>query len=916
MFELNAAFVLLMKSRPRRKVTSVAAIESPADAYARWHRSLGSLSAADRQMIEDHIATGTLPKLVVLLRIDDDNAHQVDAALSALNAQWMPDWQAWITITPACRSDLVMTVVAKHMQHDRRLHITEKDGGDTNAPPFTQSVVVLTSSSSNLSRHALYLFADSVARGAHMAYGDAEITDEKTQLVLPSFKPALSPIYQQLHGYIGETFVVDNRDSALDPLLRDFTVGITDSSAVIASVIEASGTITPPAATEHIPFVVQRDDSNVDVKTAFAAPTDHVDQVDHVRVSIIIPTRDQRKLLAACISSILAKTNYPRHLIEIIVVDNGSRRNSTLRYLRRREKLGEVTVIRDDGEFNFSRLNNRAAEMATGEVLVLLNNDTTVYDSNWLRTMVAYAIQPDVGAVGAKLLYPDLSVQHGGVVLGIRGVAAHVNHMLRYDDDGYQAVGDCTREVAAVTGACLAMRAAVYREIGCLQESLPIAFNDIDLCCAALAHGYRNVYVGSPLIIHHESKSRGYDITPERQQRTVRDASQARARYPELYRDDPYYNPNLSNTQTFALAEPPRAVRPWMTARRRAAASRCVLMLSSTHQVGHGVAVVIDIQSRHLTSLGHRVIIGGPQSSHDFQYDGCERVRLHQGSDAAHFAFACGADVVMMHTPPFFDTARLLGTEQLKIAYDYGEPDPNFFPDATIRIKLLARKRLSMELADSRFAISDAVRAESGFDDMGVIPLGNSHLATWNPEFQAIREEVRKQHGWSDKLVILNVCRFHEAERNYKGVDAFATLSQSLHASMPTLADKTVFVLCGKADAKDVREMESLGLVVFANVTDAAMTDLYAAADVYVNLSKWEGYNLGIGQALAMGLPTLASDIPAHRAFGITTTDDTAEQIAWLNQHHPTLSAAPSRVPRVWSWDAPLDQLARLVASS
>jgi GT2 family glycosyltransferase len=226
--------------------------------------------------------------------------------------------------------------------------------------------------------------------------------------------------------------------------------------------------------------------------------------------------------------------------------------------------------------------------MATGEVLVLLNNDTTVFDPSWLRTMVEHVTEPGVGAVGAKLLFPDLAVQHGGVVLGIQGVAGHVNHMLPLDHDYYSDVGDITREVAAVTGACLAIRAEVYRQIGGLDESLAVAFNDIDLCCATLQHGYRNVYIGLPLMVHHESRSRGYDVGPEKHAAFRLEALHARSKHPHLYGEDPYYNPNLGLVRAYDLAEPSRAVRPWILARRRREKQRCVLMLSSTHQIGHG----------------------------------------------------------------------------------------------------------------------------------------------------------------------------------------------------------------------------------------------------------------------------------------------------------------------------------------
>lgn len=884
-------------------------VATRARAYDVWRRRYGGVSGADRRLINRHIAVGSLPSLVVLIRVDSTDTTQLSASLQAISDQWFPDWNASITIDPQSRNDAVTSIIAERVRVDQRFHLAD-DGAD--GMRFDGAVTVVTATSCTLAPHALYLFSDAVARGTRLAYGDSELIDAATGLVVPFFKPAYSPLHDQLHEYIGTTVAIDNRQSTFTTPLTAFVHdGLTVTSLTR---VVADATADDRKAIERLAFVTQRSklaqNSNEPMWGNITEP------VRSVKVSIIIPTRDRIELLEPCVVSVLQDTNYPRDQIELIVVDNGSSDPATLEYLSTLRREGAV-VVRDDGDFNYPRLNNRAADVATGEVLVLLNNDTTVFDPDWLRVMVDHATRPGVGAVGAKLLYPDLSVQHGGVVLGIQGVAAHVNHMLGFDDDSYQQIGDCTHEVAAVTGACLAIRAEVFRDIGGLDESLAVAFNDIDLCCAALAKGYRNVYIGAPLIIHHESKSRGYDVKPEQQEAFRREAIRARTKHPELYGNDPYYNPNLSLLRTYELAEPPRTARPWVLARRQSEASRCILMLSSTHQVGHGVAVVVDIQARHLASLGHRVVVGGPRSTNDFAYKGCERVVIHNELEAANLAYECGADLVIMHTPPFFSTSRWLGDEQVKIAYDYGEPNPDFFPDAQHRRNVLADKRFSMALADHRFAISEAVRAESDFTDMGVIPLGNGHLATWGPQHESARRSLRKRHGWVDKLVVFNVCRFHGAERNYKGVDAYAALLQVIQVFAPGLADDVVFVLCGKGDANDVIEMEARGLTVFANVSDAEMTDLYAAADVYVNLSLWEGYNLGIGQALAMGLPTLASDIPAHRAFGITTSDDVVEQIRWLEVALARcVTGGHPRQPRIWPWSSPLDRLTALVADT
>jgi glycosyltransferase involved in cell wall biosynthesis len=339
-------------------------------------------------------------------------------------------------------------------------------------------------------------------------------------------------------------------------------------------------------------------------------------------------------------------------------------------------------------------------------------------------------------------------------------------------------------------------------------------------------------------------------------------------------------------------------------------------MLSSVHAKGHGVPVVLQKQAEHLARLGQKVLVGGPQVHRGINYQGCGLVRLNDPADAAAFAVSKDIDIVVAHTPPFYSVVRWLGDWPRCILYDYGEPPIDWFDDVRERRIVRNEKRLSFSLAEQAFAISDAVRAESGRDDLGVIPLGNTHLSAWSEAFLPRRNATRRARGWKDRVVVLNVCRFHRAERRYKGVDFYADVARRFRVRHPELESKVEFVLCGRASPEDVREAEALGLTVIANASDAELTDIYAAADVYLNFSKWEGYNLGIGQALAFGLPVIASDIPAHREFGVPTTNDADEAVSLLE---PLIVRAQAgellrgRTPKLWDWDAPLAQFADII---
>jgi glycosyltransferase involved in cell wall biosynthesis len=339
-------------------------------------------------------------------------------------------------------------------------------------------------------------------------------------------------------------------------------------------------------------------------------------------------------------------------------------------------------------------------------------------------------------------------------------------------------------------------------------------------------------------------------------------------------------------------------------------------MLSSTHEVGHGVAVVIDIQCRYLVARGHELFVGGPRGEHEFEYEGCHRVYIESPGDAALFAAENGIDCIVAHTPPFFSAFRWMGSQQKTIAYDYGEPPADLFPDSIQRRLIEAEKKFCLAMAGRRYAISESVREEAAIPDMNVIRIANSHLAVWAHRIHDVRRsDVRRELNLKDRIVVINVCRFHSAERHYKGIDAYIAARDRFILLHPDLSDRVAFTLCGRGSEHDVAEMEAHGLVVFPNVTDDELVDLYCAADIYANFSMWEGYNLGIGQALSMGLPVIASDIPAHREFGVFTSNDTDAICQELRRLITLVSATPTyhRQPTVWNWEEPLSRFAAAI---
>ena len=231
----------------------------------------------------------------------------------------------------------------------------------------------------------------------------------------------------------------------------------------------------------------------------------------------------------------------------MLLIDNGSSDRASLETFRRwAQRDARVRVLPYDIPFNFSKINNFGASQATGEYLLLLNNDTEVLSEDWLEAMVEQAQRPSIGAVGALLLYPDRTIQHAGVVIGIGGVAGHSHKHFPQHATGYFQALKAVTNYSAVTGACLMVRRAKFDEVGGLDESLTVAFNDVDFCLKLVAAGYRNVFLPHVKLIHFESKSRGYETTRERIARFEQETETMIERWHTDSVPDPYYSPNLT----------------------------------------------------------------------------------------------------------------------------------------------------------------------------------------------------------------------------------------------------------------------------------------------------------------------------------------------------------------------------------
>jgi GT2 family glycosyltransferase len=262
-------------------------------------------------------------------------------------------------------------------------------------------------------------------------------------------------------------------------------------------------------------------------------------------VSVVIPTRDRKDLLELCIKGLDQATNYPSK--EIVILDNDSREEATKAYFAALSQRPDLRIVPAPGPFNYPRLINLGASQARGEILMTLNNDIEAFEPDWLNEMVSQALRPGVGLVGCLLLYPDRSVQHAGVIVGLSGVAGHMYADATPDDPGYAGRILVTQDLSAVTGACHVMRRSLFEQLGGLDERhLAVAYNDIDFCLRVREAGLRVIYTPHARLLHRHSASRGSDIRPERLASFTWERDYMRTRWSRMIFDDPFFNPNLS----------------------------------------------------------------------------------------------------------------------------------------------------------------------------------------------------------------------------------------------------------------------------------------------------------------------------------------------------------------------------------
>jgi len=537
--------------------------------YARWVE-LNTPTPADLERMRLEVAgLDYQPLISIVTPVYDVDEVWLRKAIDSVLRQVYPKWQLCL-VDDGSKKPHIPPLLREYAEKDPRIKtIRQKNGGISAASNAGLQLaegefVALLDHDDELAPEALYqvvrrLNAES---DLDLLYSDEDKLDLEGRRETPFFKPDWSPDLLLSMNYICHLTVVRKRlldevggfrsllDGSQD---HDLLLRLTERTQRIAhlprvlyhwrnlpqstSVSVAAKPYTIDAARKALEEALERRGREgfvvVDPRGFYAVRYKLRAQP---RISIIIPTKDKVELLKQCIDSIRTKSSYPHY--ELLVVDNNSSEPATFRYLA--ELSPPHRVLTDKQPFNWAAINNAAAAQATGEYLLFLNNDVQVLTADWLEAMLEHAQRPEVGAVGARLLFPDNTVQHAGVVMGIGGVAGHAFKLHKEGQPSYIHQADVIRNYSAVTGACMMVRRGVFEELGGFDEQLRVAFNDVDLCLRMRERGYLIVYTPYARLYHFESATRGTLHPPE-------DDMLMRERWARVLRGgDPYYNPHLT----------------------------------------------------------------------------------------------------------------------------------------------------------------------------------------------------------------------------------------------------------------------------------------------------------------------------------------------------------------------------------
>lgn len=512
------------------------------------------------------------PLLSIVTPVYDPPVEILRATIASVQAQTYAKWELCV-VDGGSTDPSIRTLLNQVAAQDSRIHVTylkENLGisGNSNAAAAltTGEFIVLLDHDDTLAPNTLFEVTQALNQHPNtdiLYFDEDKISEDGKERSEPFFKPDWSPEMLLSANYLMHSVVrrelfmevggfTEGTEGAQD---WDLMLRCTEQTSAIVHIPKIlyhwRQMIGSTAATyEAKPYVfdnqlrivkehLQRQ-GIAEAQTRFTSPgsLQALWPTHGSIVSIIIPTKEKVELLRPCLSSLLRLTTYKN--FEVILVDNGSQKPNTLAYYEELRHDARVRILDYPHPFNYSAANNFGATHATGEILLFLNNDIEILDPDWLEDLVRWSERPDIGAVGAKLLYPDGHIQHAGVIIGMEGHASHVFWGVREQYNGVFGSTEWYRDYSAVTGACLMMRRTLFEEIGRFDENYELAFSDIEICLRAVEAGYRNVYTPFARLRHHEGGSRGQHIPVDDILRGYEHM------HVKVEKGDPYFNLNLS----------------------------------------------------------------------------------------------------------------------------------------------------------------------------------------------------------------------------------------------------------------------------------------------------------------------------------------------------------------------------------
>lgn len=534
------------------------------------------------------------PKLSIVIPAYKTPERYLREMLDSILAQTYSNFEICIA-DGSPRGESVERVLEKYAQKDQRVRyviLGENKGiaGNTNAAleMATGDFIVLADHDDTITQNALFECVKAINADPEydVIYSDEDKLDmDGGSLFDPHFKPDFNPDLLCSVNYICHLFVVNHDlvdavggfrvefDGAQD---YDFIFRCTEAARKIYHIPKVlyhwrchqGSTASNPeskmyafeagaraimAHYDRVGIAAKKVERGVDYGIYHST----YEILGEPLVSVIIPNKDHSRDLDICLQALLHKATYKN--LQFVIIENNSTEEETFEYYKKMQKEypDKIKVVVWEREFNYSAINNFGVTQADGEYLLFLNNDTEIIAPECIEEMLGLCQREDVGAVGARLLYQDDTIQHAGVVIGFGGIAGHTFIGLHKAENSYFHRAMCTQDYSAVTAACLMTKKCVFEQIGGFTEELAVAFNDIDLCMKIRSLGKLVVYNPYALLYHYESKSRGLEDTPEKVARFNREVAIFAKRWPEILRDgDPYYNPNLTlRKSNFALRD-------------------------------------------------------------------------------------------------------------------------------------------------------------------------------------------------------------------------------------------------------------------------------------------------------------------------------------------------------------------------